>query len=124
MSGRLRVVDDEYNVRGAYRMYFEHYGYEVTFARTAVGALRAARTHEPDVILLDLLMPGVMTGEEVVRPLSRLAPVIVVSGIGDVEIAKRTLREGAFDYVTKPLSLPHLRELIDAALVFRARAAS
>lgn len=114
---RVLVVDDEEAVRDVLREYLEEHGYEVELASTAIGALGAAKVRRPDVVLLDLRMPGAVRGEAVVAALSAEAPVIIVTGDNDVDLARRTLREGAFDFVMKPFDLRRVGELVAAAVL-------
>jgi len=72
----------------------------------------------PDVVLLDISMPG-LSGVEtipVIRFVSRAVKIIMVSGISDVELAKRALAHGAFDFVTKPVDLDYLLRSLETAL--------
>jgi two-component system nitrogen regulation response regulator NtrX len=117
------VVDDDPEVRALLRDYLEYQGYEVEVATTAIGGLVAMRQRQPDVVLLDLMMPGSVQGEAVVRAISAEAPVIVISGNADAMVARRTLQEGAFDFVMKPFPLGRVSDLVEAALVHRAREA-
>ena len=114
---RALVVDDEPQVRQLLRDYLaETLGYEVIVADTAVGGLAAARAGHPDVVLLDLNMPGVLNGSSVVRAIAAEAPVIVISAVHSVEIARRTLQDGAFDFVMKPFALSRVAEIIELAI--------
>ena len=73
----------------------------------------------PDIVLLDLAMPrmpGVVVLERL-RQLDPRLPVIMVTANADVELAKRTLALGAFDYIMKPFELDHLATVLEAALV-------
>jgi FixJ family two-component response regulator len=111
------VVDDELQVREVLRDYFaEILGYEVIVADTAVGGLAAARAGRPDVVLLDLNMPGVVDGSAVVKAIAAEAPVVIISAVHSVEIARRTLQDGAFDFVMKPFTLSRVGEMADLAI--------
>ena len=114
---RALVVDDEAQVRQLLRDYLaETLGYEVIVADTAVGGLAAARAGHPDVVLLDLNMPGVLNGSSVVRAIAAEAPVVIISAVHSVEIARRTLQDGAFDFVMKPFALARVAEIIELAI--------
>ena len=114
----MLVVDDESGIRSTLGEYLTELGYEVVFAETAIGALGMVRSYRPDAVLLDLTMPGAVGGESVVEPIAREAPVIVVTAVHDLEVARNTLRAGAFDFVMKPFSLKHIGELVEAAVAF------
>ena len=101
------------------RDYLEGEGYEVREAETALGALYEVKQHRPAVVLLDLNMPGALRGEAVVGALrDEEVPVIVITADDDVELARRTLREGAFDFVRKPFDLRRVGELVGTAILF------
>jgi two-component system, NtrC family, response regulator AtoC len=117
--GRVLVVDDDPNIGAMLRDLLVELGYVVKNAVRGVEALHLVRVFEPDVVLLDLLMPE-MSGAEVLDLLRRdhpTVPVIVVTGNDDVEVARRTLRSGAFDYVCKPFTLDVLTRVVAAAII-------
>jgi DNA-binding NtrC family response regulator len=112
------IVDDERQVREVIRDYLDSEGYDVCEADSAIAALAQVKERRPDVVLLDLNMPGAVRGEAIIAALrADHVPVIIISGEHDVELARRTLREGAFDYVKKPFDLVRLRELVEAAIL-------
>lgn len=92
--------------------------YRVASARTGEEALRIIEEFEPDVVLLDLKLPGIM-GEELLRFLRRHRPwvrVVVISGIADPEAPERTFRMGAREYLRKPFGLGTLRNRLEEIL--------
>jgi DNA-binding response OmpR family regulator len=116
--GRILVVDDEPDVTDILVAYFTDLGYAVATAQHGGDAVMLAVVERPDVILLDILMPGV-DGVEVlrrVRALDPTLPVIMVTGNADERTARDTLTIGAFDYVPKPFALHQLRGVVEAAL--------
>jgi len=115
-GGRVLVVDDDAVVRDLLDEYLKQCGYEVTIAGTAFEALDVMRTGRPDVVLLDLNMPGPVGGAAVVNQLAAEVPVIILTGSGDAEIAVRTLHAGAFDFLMKPVDLKHLAERVKSAI--------
>jgi two-component system OmpR family response regulator len=118
---RVLVVDDEASVREVLGDYFEGLGYDVVFADNAIGALNMARDHNPHVVLLDLNMPGAVQGDAVIESISRRAPVIVITASVDFEVARRTLREGAMDFISKPFDFDRLRTIVEAAIAMGGR---
>lgn len=114
---RVLVIDDEETIRELLAEFLALRGYEVAQAGTAVAGLTAARERSPDVVLLDLNLPGSMSGVEALRTLARSTPVIVVSGTQDAELARTTLQQGAFDYVTKPFNLGRVADVVGAAIL-------
>ncbi len=104
---RILVIDDE---SSNIELLADIFGaaYEVLSASEGLAGLEAAATMMPDVILLDVMMPGI-DGYEVCRrlkadPLTSDIPVIFITGLGDVTAETRGLEYGAVDYVTKPIS--------------------
>ena len=118
---RVLIVDDEAAVRDVLGEYLEGLGYDVVFAETAVGALGMAREHHPHVVLLDLNMPGAVHGDAIIRPISLYAPVIVITATIDLDVARRTLREGAMDFISKPFDFERLRAIVEAAIAMGGR---
>ena len=116
---RLLVADDDDNVRGLLRDFLQRRGYVVHVAANATEALAIAGNERPDVVLLDLNMPGEQTGESILRTLSATAAVIVITGANDADVARRSLIDGAVDFVAKPFNLERLIEAIQRALAGR-----
>jgi DNA-binding response OmpR family regulator len=116
--GRILVVDDEEPVRDVLSEYFSGQGYTVDTAETGTDALAAIDRAHPDLILLDIRMPGV-DGIEVLRKIRVLdpgLPVIMVTANEDVALARETLKIGAFDYVAKPFDFGYLDRAVAASL--------
>jgi len=104
---RILVVDDELSNIEVLAGIFDD-DYEILFATEGGAALEIAATSQPDVILLDVMMPG-MDGHETCRRLkmdrqTAGIPVIFITGLGDVAAETKGLELGAMDYVTKPFS--------------------
>jgi len=103
----ILVVDDERNVRTTLKSVLEDEGYEVKMVSSGEEAIRATRRSCPDLVLLDIWLPG-MDGLEVLEKLANgdEGPIVVmISGHGSVETAVRATKLGAFDFIEKPLSL-------------------
>ncbi|HEY3067336.1 MAG TPA: response regulator [Methylomirabilota bacterium] len=117
--GRLLIVDDETPVLDVLREYFEGQGYHVETANSGLDALAAIGRQVPDLVLLDMRMPGI-DGLETLRrihALSATLPVIMVTANEDVGLARETLKMGAFDYVAKPFDFTYLERAVSAGLV-------
>jgi DNA-binding response OmpR family regulator len=117
--GRLLIVDDEGAVLEVLTEYFASQGYTVETATSGTEALEAVRRAPPDLVLLDIRMPG-MDGIEVLRQLREMEPrlaVIMVTANEDVALARETLKMGAFDYVSKPFDFRYLDRAVAAGLV-------
>src|SRR6266508_2709461 len=106
----ILVVDDEQRLRDLVRDYLEHEGFNVLAAADGLVALDLARQNRPDVVVLDLMLPG-MDGLEVCRQLRMFSDAYVIMLTAKTEEIDRIvgLEVGADDYVTKPFSP---RELI------------
>jgi DNA-binding NtrC family response regulator len=99
------VVDDEPSNRTSLEKIFEREGMRVLSADSAKTALELARKHRVEVVLTDLMMPGT-SGLELMRALKEVAPdteVVMMTAYGTVEVAVQAMREGAYDFVEKPL---------------------
>jgi DNA-binding NtrC family response regulator len=99
------VVDDEPSNRTSLEKIFEREGMRVLSADGAKSALELARKHRIEVVLTDLMMPGT-SGLELLRALKEVAPdteTVMMTAYGTVEVAVQAMREGAYDFVEKPL---------------------
>ena len=105
MAGRVLVVDDDETVRDVVRRYLEHAGYEVTVAGDGETALELIARQTPDLVVLDLMLPGI-DGLEVCRRLRQRhsVPIVMLTALGEEEDRVVGLQLGADDYVTKPFS--------------------
>jgi DNA-binding NtrC family response regulator len=117
-AARILVVDDEFSVRDSLLNWFRKDGYQVRAVGNATEALRALQDEHVDVALLDIKMPG-MDGMELQEHIHRIDPqiaVIMITAFASVETAVRALKQGAFDYVTKPIDPDELSHLVKRAL--------
>ncbi|MFO0759921.1 MAG: sigma-54 dependent transcriptional regulator [Byssovorax sp.] len=99
------VVDDEPSNLASIEKIFQRDGLRVLTADGAKAALEIVRTHRVQVVLTDLMMPGI-SGLELLRALKQLSPdteVVMMTAYGTVETAVQAMREGAYDFVEKPL---------------------
>ena len=115
---RLLVVDDEKGIREALVQVFEYEGHEVRAAEDGPDGLLAAVAYHPDVIFLDVKMPG-MDGLDVLARLGDEAPgavVVMISGHGTIETAIDATRRGAYDFLEKPLDTDRLLVTLRRAL--------
>ena len=116
--GRILVVDDEPPVAAVLEDFFTHEGYEVRVAIDGRSGLDLFDTWHPHVVLLDLRMPG-LSGAEVfarVRAKDPSVPVVFVTGADDEETARQLLRQGATDYVRKPVDLDYCAQIVLACI--------
>jgi two-component system nitrogen regulation response regulator GlnG len=112
------VVEDNKDVRDILVETVEAFGYEVTAAETAADAVVSVSFRQPDAILLDIILPDA-TGTAGLERLKRLRPeipIIMVTANSDDDLARETLKRGAFDYVMKPFDRGQLSRALEAAL--------
>ncbi|MDT7783194.1 MAG: hypothetical protein QOF58_1613 [Pseudonocardiales bacterium] len=117
------VVDDDTTVRDVVRRYLEHAGYEVELAGDGEAALKLMAAHEPDIVVLDLMLPGI-DGIEVCRRIRQRGstPVVMLTALGEEEDRIAGLQIGADDYVTKPFSPRELALRVSSVLRRASRA--
>jgi DNA-binding NtrC family response regulator len=117
-SIRLLLVDDEVGYLEVLSKRLTHRGFKVTTASSGEEAIRALRSWEFDLAVVDLKMED-MDGIEVLKVLKRMDPalqVIILTGHGSERAAREGIAHGAFDYLIKPIGLDPLIESIRAAL--------
>jgi two-component system nitrogen regulation response regulator GlnG len=112
------IVDDEPSICWGFQQLLTGEGYTVAAAASAEDGLEAAGRQPPDAIVLDVRLPGMdgLTALGRFRGLLGEVPVIVITAFGDLETAVRAVREGAFDYLTKPFDLDHAADVVDRAV--------
>jgi two-component system nitrogen regulation response regulator NtrX len=118
MKPRLLVIDDESAIRDSLKMILEYEGCEVLTAATGEDGIETAEREAPDLMFLDVKMPG-MDGLEVLQRLRHLVeatPVIVISGHGTVSTAVEATKLGAFDFIEKPLESERVMVTVRNAL--------
>jgi putative two-component system response regulator len=112
MPEKILIVDDESAARAALEVLLRREGYEVRDARDGEAALAECAAFRPDLILLDILMPGI-DGFEVCRrikatPETRLTPVVLITGLSETEDRIKGIDAGADDFLSKPIDLNEL----------------
>ena len=115
---RVLVADDERSICEAFSLLLEAEGHTPLIASTGEGALRLVRTEHPDLVFVDVRMPG-MDGLDVLKEIRRsnpTLPVVVMTAYGTLDTAAEALRNEAFDYLGKPLDLGQIRQVLRRAL--------
>jgi two-component system nitrogen regulation response regulator NtrX len=118
MSGRILVIDDESAIRDTMRMIIEYEGYDCVTAGSGSEGLTAAERESPDMVFLDIKMPG-MDGLETLsrlRGMNDALPVVIVSAHGTASSALEAGRLGAFRFIEKPLSKDYVLDAIREGL--------
>ena len=121
MTRTIMIVDDEASIRTSLEGVLEDEGFKVVCASDGHEALKTMEEEMPDLVLLDIWMPGI-DGIETLKRMRELHPalqVIMISGHGTIETAVNATKLGAFDFIEKPLSLEKTLVTIQNALNFR-----
>ncbi len=118
MKRTILVVDDEPAILSSLSGVLKDEGYHLSVAKSGEEAIQSVLSSLPELVLLDIWMPG-MDGIETLKKMKEINgdfPVIVMSGHGSVETAVKAIKVGAYDYVEKPLSLEKVVLLVRHAL--------
>lgn len=119
MSGeRILVVDDDEFIRSTLSDYFTGHGYEVVTAIDGEDALRQFAPGEFDCVISDLFMPNI-DGLELLQNIKlqdKKVPFLMVTGYPSIDHAVNAMKEGAYDYVTKPFHMDDLRLKVERML--------
>jgi two-component system nitrogen regulation response regulator NtrX len=114
----VMIVDDEEGIRTTLSGIFEDEGYETVAAESGEEAIRLAKEHNPDVVVLDVWLSG-MDGIQTMKELLEIKasmPVVIISGHANIELAVKATRMGAYDILEKPLSLEKVLLTVQRAL--------
>ncbi|MEI9972219.1 MAG: response regulator [Ignavibacteriota bacterium] len=115
---RILVVDDDESLRWVTQAQLQQSGYHVDAAANAKEALAWIHENPPDLVITDLMMPG-MSGIELLKSIRTDYPeiiVILVTAFGTVENAVEAMKAGAYDYITKPVNVEELRLIVGRGL--------
>ena len=114
---RVLVVDDEPAMREVLEMLLQKWGFEVRVASDGTEGRELAESYDPDIVISDVVMPQ-LSGFELLRSLksgNSARPVILVTAQGSIDMAVEAMKQGAQDFVTKPLDYSKLRAILEAA---------
>jgi nitrogen regulation protein NR(I) len=115
---KILIVDDDADIRRAFRRNLEHDGQQVVEAGDGQDAIRQVAAERPDLVVMDIRMGGT-SGLDTLRKLRGLNPkllIIMMTAYGTTQTAIEAMKHGAYDYVLKPLDVPKLKALIESAL--------
>jgi two-component system response regulator AtoC len=115
---RILVVDDELNIRRILQMAFDKVGYQTLVAEDAREAIKLLESEKFDLVITDVTMPG-MNGYDLQKQIQQVfpdLPVIIMTAFGTIPQAVAAIRNGAFEYITKPFDLDQLKRIVSAAL--------
>ena len=119
---RILVVDDDPEVLNLLSDFLTKKGYKISLASNGEESLSKVKSEKPHMVLLDIKMPG-MDGFEVLRKIKEDEPslsVIMITGVQDMETARKALQMGACDYITKPFNLDYLETSVLSKLILVA----
>src|SRR5437870_1170223 len=118
MSDKILIVDDEPSNRKILSQELAHRGYLVETANDGSAAVKKVESSRPDLIILDYMMPG-LSGLEVLKELRKRdddIPVIMITAYGTVDRAVEAMKEGAYDFITRPFEPDHIALVVQKAL--------
>ncbi len=118
MKSRILVIDDEAEIRRSVRMILEYEGYEVIEASSGPEGVTLAERETPDLVFLDIKMPGMdgLDALQRIKAANDTLPVVIISGHGTVSTAVEATKAGAFDFIEKPLASERVLVTIRNAL--------
>lgn len=114
----ILIVDDEQNIRRILQVAFEKAGYMAATAEDGLTALQALSANRYDCVLTDVTMPGI-TGYDLLRQVKADhadTPVVIMTAFGTIPQAVQAVRDGAFEYLTKPFDLEALKKVVASAI--------
>jgi two-component system response regulator AtoC len=115
---KILVVDDDHKTRKLLKDFFKSKDYEVITASCGKEALENI-TERPDIVLLDIMMPDIH-GMEVLDKIKKKAPktdIIMITALAEHAVGVESMKRGAYDFVTKPIDLKYLKELVDLKIL-------
>ncbi|MEE2987550.1 MAG: UDP-3-O-acyl-N-acetylglucosamine deacetylase [Nitrospinota bacterium] len=115
---RILIVDDEKNIASSLEGILSDEGYQISVAGDGLDALEKIQSDPPDLVLLDIWLPG-MDGIEVLKTLKSYHPeieVLIMSGHGTIDTAVKATKLGAYDFIEKPFSMDHLTQSVENVL--------
>ena len=117
----ILVVDDDQSIATAFQKFLDHEGHACVLASNAEDAVRLVGERGPDLVIMDVRMPGTdgLSALQTIRKLHGSVPVVIMTAHGTSQTSIDAMRAGAFEYVTKPLDLDQLREVIARVLSVR-----
>jgi DNA-binding NtrC family response regulator len=122
MDERILIIEDEDTLRESLTRVFTREGYQVVSVNSAEPALELFEEGSFDLILTDIILPGI-TGIELLKRVKEAAPdqvVIIMTAYASLETAVETLRSGAYDYIVKPIIHEEIKQIVKNALKVRA----
>jgi CheY-like chemotaxis protein len=120
MTRKILIADDEEDIKVIVQLFLESKGFEIVTAYDGLDAVDKAKSEQPDLVLLDVMMP-VIDGFEVCKrlkadPVTADIPIVMLSASSQTESKKRASAAGAVDYISKPFDPDQLQKVIEGHL--------
>jgi two-component system, response regulator, stage 0 sporulation protein F len=114
MSEKILIVDDQYGIRILLNEVFQKEGYQTFQAANGVQALEIVEKHSPDIVLLDMKIPG-MDGIEILKRMKAIDPdirVIIMTAYGELDMIQKAKDLGAITHFAKPFDIDEIRDAV------------
>src|SRR5499426_4212168 len=114
---KVLIVDDEPAIREVLEMILQEWGYDVRLASDGAEAKELVESYNPEIVISDVVMPQ-LSGLDLLRCLkagNSSRPVILVTAHASIDLAVESMKQGAQDFITKPMDYPKLRAILNAA---------
>src|SRR5262245_27382562 len=114
---KVMIVDDEPAIREVLEMILQEWGYEVRLASDGAEAKDMVESYDPDIVISDVVMPQ-LSGLDLLRALkagNQARPVVLITAHASIDLAVESMKQGAQDFLTKPMDYPKLRAILNAA---------
>ena len=121
---RILIVDDEEKVCWAFQQFLEAEGHTPLIASSGQAALEIVEAESPDLVIMDIRMPGQLNGLEALARMKQLDPeiyVVIMTAYGDMQTAIEAMQAGAYDYMIKPIDLDQVALIVQKALESRKK---
>ncbi len=118
---RVLIIDDEESICWGLKRLLSEAGHEVTVASSAEDGIALARTERPEMVVMDIRLPGMdgLTAMKALTAITGPIPIVVITAFGNLETAVTAVRNGAFDYLAKPFDLEQAATVVARALASR-----
>lgn len=114
MSGKILIVDDQFGIRILLNEVFHKVGYQTFQAANGIQALEILTNHSPDLVLLDMKIPG-MDGNEILKRMKQIDPdikVIIMTAYGELDMIQQAKDLGAITHFAKPFDIDDIRSAV------------
>ncbi|MEK3798704.1 response regulator [Peribacillus sp. FSL H8-0477] len=114
MSGKILIVDDQFGIRILLNEVFHKEGYQTFQAANGIQALEILTNHSPDLVLLDMKIPG-MDGNEILKRMKQIDPdikVIIMTAYGELDMIQQAKDLGAITHFAKPFDIDDIRSAV------------